>query len=158
VASICIRSNRESCGWTHSDLKMLAAETIKGLLSFASSYSEACADSRRKAGFFPAGSSFFRSALDRALEVHNLCVSRVRWTQNSHISRFCRPFDVALGQVFSPPVRLPFRPRVCRPAGRVHVFREKPESLSRGSRHSRTAAEPLPQLIDVAQEVSDETP
>ena len=101
MASICIRSNRESCGWTHSDLKMLAAETIKGLLSFASSYSEACADSRRKAGLFPASSSLFRTALDRAFKVHNLCVSRVRWTQNGHISRFSRPFNVAVGQVFS---------------------------------------------------------
>jgi hypothetical protein len=30
--------------------------------------------------------------------------------------------------------------------------------LSLGSQQSRAAAEPLPQLIDVAQEVSDETP
>ena len=73
MASICIRSNRESCGRTHSDLKVLAPETFKGLLSFASSYPEACADSRRKAGFFPASSSLFRTALEPHVKSKSLC-------------------------------------------------------------------------------------
>jgi hypothetical protein len=39
-----------------------------------------------------------------------------------------------------------------------NVSCEKPESLSLGSQQLRAAAEPLPQLIDAASEVSDETP
>jgi hypothetical protein len=74
---------------------------------------------------FPPVVSFFRTALDRVREVQQSLYRESDWTQIGHIIRFCGPFNVAVGQVFGPPVGYLFGLESCRPVGRIKCLLRK---------------------------------